>query len=145
MKKVLQCDSNGDKRFSAFNARLEVFGKYDSIENHYQLCKRFDNQKPKHWTNAKGKTPTHIEINNHKLETRFLTQYYKLLWLRYLDENKELAEYAKKFDKFVDTFRGKSINCQADVIEQYVKQGRESIIKECIELYKMMILWKVKR
>jgi hypothetical protein len=140
--KTLHCDSGGDKRYSAFCARITVFGIEDSIENHYQLCKRFGNTKPKTWRDAKGKTPTHIEINGHKFEVRFLSQYYKLLWLRYLDENPKLVEYANQFDKFVDKFKGKSINCQADVIKQYIKQGRSSIIKECIELFKILLSWK---
>ena len=27
-------------------------------------------------------------------------------------------------------FKGRAINCQADVIRQYVKQGRKSILRE---------------
>jgi putative ABC transport system permease protein len=34
---------------------------------------------------------------------------------------------------FTDVFRGQSMNCQADVIKQYVKEGRKSIITECRE------------
>lgn len=30
-------------------------------------------------------------------------------------------------------FKGKSTNCQADVIRQYIKQGRDSILIECEE------------
>ena len=37
---ILECSSKGDKRFSALYAKVKVFGVYDSIENHYQNCKR---------------------------------------------------------------------------------------------------------
>ena len=42
----LECSSKGDKRFSAFYAFVEFDGKYDSIEHHYQNCKR--NSKHQH-------------------------------------------------------------------------------------------------
>lgn len=132
--KVLECSSKGDKRFSAFYAKVKAFGKYDSIENHYQLAKRFGEEAPKTWRDAKGKTPTHIELNGREYELRLLSQWYKLLWLKYLDLNPALAQYASQFDEFNDIFKGKSLNCQADVIRQYVKRGRQSIIDECAEL-----------
>ncbi|WCK57551.1 hypothetical protein PP175_26155 (plasmid) [Aneurinibacillus sp. Ricciae_BoGa-3] len=33
--KVLECSSKGDKRFTAFYAKVNLYGKEDSIENHY--------------------------------------------------------------------------------------------------------------
>lgn len=44
--KILECSSRGDKRFSAFYAKVEVFSKLDSIENHYQSCKRTVDNRP---------------------------------------------------------------------------------------------------
>jgi hypothetical protein len=132
--KTLECSSKGDKRFSAFYAKVKAFGKYGSIENHYQLAKRFGNEKPATWRDSKGKEATHIELDGREYELRFLTQWYKLLWLKYLDLNPSLVEHARHFDRFNDIFKGKSVNCQADVIEQYVKRGRESIVIECAEL-----------
>jgi hypothetical protein len=125
---ILECSSKGDKRYSAFYARVSVFGKYDSIENHYQSCKRFFDQSI---IEPKGLNPDYIEIRNKKFEKQYATAYYKLLWVKYLDEHPELVEHAKQFDYFHDVFRGKySLNCQADVIKQYVKNGRESIMNE---------------
>ncbi|WP_429909438.1 DarT1-associated NADAR antitoxin family protein [Geobacillus thermodenitrificans] len=136
---MLECSSKGDKRFSAFYAKVNVWGKYDSIENHYQLCKRFGNEVPKTWRDAKGRQPTYIELKGKVFDTKYLTYWYKLLWLKYLDENPHLVEYAKQFDDFSDMFKGKNtINCQADVIRQYVKEGRESIINECKELIDLL-------
>ena len=132
---ILECSTKGDIRYSAFNAHVTMFGINNTIEKHYQLCKRFGSDTPPDdWRFCKGKTPTHIVINNMKLDVRFLTQWYKLLWLTYLDNMPDLVEYAKKFDDFNDIFKGKSVNCQADVIRQYIKMGRESIVRDCSEL-----------
>lgn len=130
MSNVLECSTKGDKRFSAWYATVKMFGITTAIEWHYQGCKRFAACDSAYYSNPKGKKPSHIEINDIKLTVKYLTPYYKLLWVRYLDSHPELVEYASQFDEFNDSFRGKSINCQADVIKQYVKEGRKSILKE---------------
>ncbi|GAA4879506.1 hypothetical protein GCM10023310_69600 [Paenibacillus vulneris] len=61
-----------------------------------------------------------------------------MLWVKYLDDNPELVEYAKGFDDFNDIFKGKSLNCQADVVRQYIKQGRESLVEEYQELVEVL-------
>lgn len=132
--KILECSSKGDKRFSAFYARVTAFGVFDSIENHYQLSKRFGDFVPSSWRDAKGKNPTHIELSGKQHDLEMLSQWYKLLWVRYLDNNTHLVEYASQYDEFNDIFKGKSINCQADVVRQYVKEGRESVLKDCAKL-----------
>ena len=72
---------------------------------------------------------------------KYLTPWYKLLWVKYLDNNPEIVEYASQFDDFHDIFKGKNtINCQADVVRQYIKQGRESIIEECKEFIELLKL-----
>jgi hypothetical protein len=63
-KRILQCHSKGDGRFSPFNCYLEAFGFRDSIENHYQCSKIFDisgvpgviqnKAVPSNWREAKG-------------------------------------------------------------------------------------------
>ena len=65
-----------------------------------------------------------------ELPPSFLTAYYKLLWCAYLDANPNLVEYASRFNDYHDTFKGKAVNCQADVIRQYIKIGRSSILLE---------------
>ena len=123
---ILECSSRGDKRFSAFYAYVSIYGINKSIENHYQSCKGFNIEPIK----RKGSKPDFITINNIRCDVKYLTPYYKLLWVKYLDEHKELVEYANKFDDYNDMFKGHSINCQADVVRQYVKEGRSSIMKE---------------
>lgn len=122
--KYLECSSKGDKRFSAFYAKVSFHGMVDSIEHIYQSVKR--DELANHV--GKGKKVHHIVINGIMLDPKYLTPFYKLLWVKYLDNNKELVEYAKGYDVFTDSFRGKCINCQADVIRDYVKKGREYII-----------------
>lgn len=127
---ILECSSKGDKRFSALYAKVKVFGVYDSIENHYQNCKRDINNQ----VVGKGKKVYKMVIEKTKetieLPPSFLTAYYKLLWCAYLDANPNLVEYASRFNDYHDTFKGKAINCQADVIRQYIKIGRSSILLE---------------
>jgi uncharacterized phage-like protein YoqJ len=131
---TLECSSVGDPRFSAMYAYVEVFGVKRFIEDHYQLSKRFgDDHPPKNKWQAKGKKPTHFVVNGKEYDTKYLSMWYKLLWCKYLDQNPELVAYAKNYDDFTDVFRGQSMNCQADVIKQYVKEGRKSIITECRE------------
>jgi hypothetical protein len=137
--KVLECSSKGDKRFSAFYAKIQLNGRFDSVENHYQLSKRFGyEQAPRTWRDAKGRKPTHFMINGSTYPKELLGQWYSILWAIYLDRNPDLTEYARQFDGFNDQFRGKSINCQADVIEIYVKEGRETLLSSCEELLSMI-------
>lgn len=135
--KTLECSSKGDKRFSAFYAKVSFNGVVDSIENHYQSVKRDENGNKI----GKGKKVDHIIINEHKLNPFFLTPFYKLLWVKYLDNNPDLVAYASEFDDFNDMFRGRSINCQADVIRDYVRYERDYIlnsfdVKELISVLK---------
>ena len=123
--KVLECSSVGDKRFSAFFAKVSFYGKIDSIENIYQSVK-YDREGNRV---RKSDKVYWVIINGRKLEPKYLTPFYKLLWVKYLDRHPELVEYAKGFDEFNDRFRGKCINCQADVIRDYVKYGRDYIMQ----------------
>lgn len=96
--KVLECSSKGDRRFSYFYAQVTIFGKTDSIENHYQLVKRFGDSIPQTWQDTKGKKPSHIEIHGKRFGIEWLTPWFKLLWLKYLDAHPELVGFAKEFD-----------------------------------------------
>ena len=123
-KKVLECSSVGDKRFSAMYANVRMFGVLDTIENHYQGSKRDASGGPV----KKGKPVAYIVINRRKYPAEMLTAWYRLLWIIYLDKNPKLVEYAKQFDSYYDIFRGKNtINCQADVIRDYVTNRKRLI------------------
>ncbi|MBP3581951.1 MAG: hypothetical protein J6J33_04295 [Clostridia bacterium] len=119
--RILECSSAGDKRFSAFYARVKFLGVTDTIENHYQKVKRNKLGLPC----RKGERVEYIELCNNKYKPEMLTPLYRYLWYKYLEENPKLVEYAKQFDVFNDKFRGKCINCQADCINAYVNKDKE--------------------
>ena len=120
----LECSSRGDKRFSALYAKVIFDGKYDSIEHHYQKCKRKNNGLKV----SKGEKPDYIIINKYKLPINFLSPFYKYLWFIYLESHQELVKYASAFDSFTDMFKGKNtINSQADVIKEYITNKKKLI------------------
>ena len=124
-KKCLECSSKGDKRFSAMYAKVMIFGATDTIENHYQRCKRDVVGGPV----KKGQPVDHMVVCGRKFPAAMLTDLYRLLWVKYLDTNPALVDYARQFDEFTDMFRGKNtINCQADVIRDYVAD-RDKLIR----------------
>lgn len=120
----LECSSRGDKRFSAFYARLKKFnGK--SIEEIYQNSKRDENGN----IPGKGRKVYCMAWEGKYYKPELLSRLYKYLWKVYFEENPNLLEYASKFDTFTDMFRGKCINCQADVIRDLVKEYKEREVK----------------
>lgn len=134
-RRLLECSSKGDKRFSAFYAKVKLFDKKASIEHFYQLAKRFGDEAPLDIKEAKGRMPSHISICGEDYSAELLTPWYKYLWLIYLDElfasESGLLECIRGYDGFTDMFKGKNtINCQADVVEQYVR-NRDSLVKDC--------------
>lgn len=143
-KNKLECSSKGDKRFSALYAKVTFYGVYDTIENHYQLAKRFGDGKPKTWKDAKGKKPTHLCINNRwNIDIKYSRGFYDLLWVKYFEENPDLAQYVSNFDEFSDMFKSKdAFVCQADSIEKYVKYGKKYIMKEHKELVDLLRAYK---
>lgn len=152
----LECSSDGDINFSAFGARVEVYGVEDTIEYHYQTAKMipkldafdnvvFDNvtEEPilvpaKNVVQGKGFNPSKIKIGGLVLDGEFKTQWYKLLWVKYLDQNPELVAYLNNFDKFTDRYAKAGGVSQAAVIYQYIKKGRESIMEDCEVLFHIL-------
>ena len=121
-KKVLECSSRGDRRFSALYAKVTIRGKERSIEEFYQDAKRTSNGKKA----GKGKPFDYIvcPFTGDKLPAGEASNLYKGLWITYFTKNPDLVEFAKGFDEFHDIFRSEStVNCQADVIASYVKRG----------------------
>ena len=115
--KTLECSSRGDKRFSAFYARLKKYNN-QSIETIYQNSKRTKDGK----IPGKGKKVDYMLWEGKKYTPDCLSGLYEYLWKVYFKENPNLLEYAKQFDEFTDMFRGHCINCQADVIKKIVKE-----------------------
>lgn len=102
-----ECSSKGDKRFSAFYARLNCLGG-KSIEDVYQASKIFeDGSTGLHWREAKGKKPVNVE------EVRKL---YSELWDEYFKENPELVDVIIDKSGFSDIYGQAGHACQAEEV-----------------------------
>ena len=106
-KPFLECSSQGDKRFSAFYARIR-FLQNKSIEELYQGNKIFDGgETGLNWKDAKGRKSTNQE-QVHK--------YYSHYWDLYFQENPELLNVIMKYNGFSDVFGQTGHACQAEEI-----------------------------
>ena len=141
MKRILECSSAGDARFSAYYAQVEIDGVMQSIEEHYQLSKRFrmpDGKYivPKRVDEAKGKHPMHFVAYGLPYQPEFLTAWYTYLWIQYLDDNPMLVGILSHYDDYSDQFKTSStINCQADVIRDYMFLGRDALWNRYADFY----------
>jgi len=100
----LEASSHGDKRFSAFFARVRAYGNR-SIEDIYQGAKRFeDGSTGLSWRQAKGRQPVNAA------EVRAL---YSLLWDLYIEENPHLMPVLKAATGISDKFGQAGRACQA--------------------------------
>lgn len=103
----LECSSKGDKRFSAFYARLRKYNN-KSIEELYQAYKVFDD----------GSTGLSIKEAKGRKAVNIVEcgKYYHELWKVYLSENPELFETLTKASGLSDIFGQAGHNCQAEVL-----------------------------
>lgn len=101
----LECSSAGDRRFSAFYARLKCYeGK--SIEEIYQAAKVFrDGSTGLHWKSAKGRTDV--------VNREFVGRLYSELWDLYIKENPDLLITLQAATGLQDKFGQKGHKCQA--------------------------------
>lgn len=100
----LECSSKGDKRFSAFYARIRGRGNR-SIEEIYQAAKVFkDGATGLPIDEAKGLRPVNAE------EVR---QLYSVLWDEYMQENPGLIPRLLAFEGLSDIFGKPGSVCQA--------------------------------
>jgi hypothetical protein len=97
----LECSSKGDRRFSAFYAKVN--GK--SIEDQYQACKIFKGGKKNlTWREAKGKKA---------INQKEASAYYSALWDQYIQEHPELLKVLQASAGLSDFFGKKGHCCQA--------------------------------
>ena len=100
----LECSSKGDKRFSAFYARIKGRGN-QRIEDIYQAAKVFeDGTTGLCWKRAKGRKA----INQEEV-----TQLYSKLWDEYIAENPELLHVLHQATGVQDLFGQPNHCCQA--------------------------------
>jgi len=97
----LECSSKGDKRFSAFYARIN--GK--SIEERYQAFKRFeDGSTGLDWREAKGRKAVNAEV---------AAEFYAGLWDYYIENHPHLLGVLKNVPGLSDIFGQPNHCCQA--------------------------------
>lgn len=97
----LECSSKGDKRFSAFYARVHGI----SIETKYQGYKIFaDGSTGLGWREAKGKKAVNVEECN---------KYYASLWDIYIAQNPKLLEVLLDATGLSDIYGQQNHCCQA--------------------------------
>lgn len=116
----LECSSKGDKRFSAFYARIEMNGIIDSIEGHYQRFKVFeDGSTGLYWRQAKGR----VAVNQGKAR-----KYYAILWDRYFKKNPQLEGVITGYNGFSDIYGQEGHACQAEEVYRIWLSLKESIV-----------------
>lgn len=103
----LECSSRGDRRLSAFHARIRGRGDA-SIEELYQAAKVFESDGVAvtglTWREAKGRAPTNVD------EVRRL---YSTLWDEYVAENPDLLPTLRAATGLSDLFGQVGHVCQA--------------------------------
>jgi hypothetical protein len=101
----LECSSKGDKRFSAFYARVQSIGN-QSIETIYQASKVFeDGSTGLGWREAKGRKCVNIKE---------MRELYAALWDIYIAENPHLLVVLKEASGLSDVFGQEGHACQAE-------------------------------
>jgi hypothetical protein len=100
----LECSSRGDKRFSAFYARLPRRNGM-SIEELYQASKVFaDGSTGLSWREAKGRKAVNADV---------CASFYSVLWDEYIAEQPELLSVLKAASGLSDMFGQPGHCCQA--------------------------------
>lgn len=109
----LECSSKGDKRFSAFFARIR-YRNNKTIEELYQARKMFDGGiSGLSIKEAKGKRPINVDD---------CRAFYSMLWREYFDENMELLYEISQYNGFSDIFGQAGNACQAEEIYNIAKE-----------------------
>lgn len=100
----LECSSAGDKRFSAFWAKIDGV----SIEEAYQAFKVFDDGSTDlHWREAKGRRA---------VNQKQAAEFYEAMWREYMSQNPEFYDVLASATGLSDIYGQKGHVCQATVL-----------------------------
>jgi hypothetical protein len=132
----LECSTRGDRRFSAFVARLRSVkaarmfpncGMHGlSIEGVYQAAKVFaDGSTGLSWQMAKGRAGC---INQEEVR-----RLYSALWDMYIEENPELLVVLRAASGLSDTFGQPGHACQAEELWRIRMRHSDPYIQELVE------------
>lgn len=131
----MECSVKGDVRFSPQFAKVKIFGSYDTIENHYLSCQKTVNNR----RTPIGEEPHHLVIHFMYIDKKYLSSFLKIMWIKYLDEHPELISVLKDYDMYTDMFDGVlTKDSQADILKNYIQNGREYVLDECLDFLKLM-------
>ncbi len=108
----LECSSRGDKRFSAFYARIDGV----SIEEHYQSAKVFEKGVDLEWFERQGCKALNADA---------CAMLYGDLWDRYIDANPTLLNVLRASPGLSDVFGKKGHCCQATELWRIRNRGIE--------------------
>lgn len=122
VKRILECSTEGDTRFSALVAKVNIGGELKTIEEHYQGAKRFKSINTK-YTSAKGLKPDWIEVFEVRMPLKELSSWYSMLWYYYFEQNQHLLKTLEMYEGFTDSKREGSTNSQADIIAMIKEYG----------------------
>lgn len=101
----IECSSHGEKRLSAFYARVQVDRLTASIEHHYQAFKIFeDGTTGLTWRQAKGRKA----VNQAEA-----SEFYSMLWDLYIARNPSLMGMLREATGLQDKFGQEGHCCQA--------------------------------
>lgn len=102
----LECSSKGDKRFSAFYARVYNNRTIENLYQGFKIFKRPDGtlETGLSWQKAKGK---------HPVNSKEAHEYYSYLWDKYIENNPELLPILKAASGLSDIFGQSGHCCQA--------------------------------
>lgn len=110
----LECSSKGEKRFSAFYARIRARGGV-SIEDLYQAFKIFpDGRTGLTWREAKGR----VAINQDDA-----SRFYSQLWDEYVAENPGALKILRAASGLSDIFGQEGHCCQATELWRIRNKG----------------------
>jgi DNA polymerase III epsilon subunit-like protein len=111
----LECSSKGDKRFSAFYARIHNRNN-KTIEEIYQASKVFeDGSTNLSWREAKGRKAVNMDE---------CSTLYSKLWDEYFSANPDLLTFIKTFNGFTDIFGQPGHCCQATEVHRIANQSK---------------------
>lgn len=134
----LECSSKnptGDKRFSAFYARIVNRGN-KTIEDIYQASKIFENGE------------TNLSIKDAKgrkaINMQELSLLYSELWDEYFQENADLYQTIKNYEGFSDIFGQQGHQCQATEIYRIWVKFQLKNLDKITEEFKHLVVNKRK-
>ena len=136
---TIECSTKGIIQLSAFVAKIKINHLESTIEEIYQLSKRFNIVTIKNsWDKNKGKNPDYFEFLNIRFDKELSSEFYTYLWCIYFLQNYFLIDYLNHYNSFTDMFRGKSLNCQADVITRIRHEGLLNVLFSCENMLRMI-------